>query len=46
MAMRNREGTWVGYLLSTRGGTRYRRQNGDTALIIAAQMGFEAPRGC
>ena len=40
MAMRNREGTWVGYLLSHGAEPDLADKNGDTGLIIAARMGY------
>jgi ankyrin repeat protein len=40
LAMRNREGSWVGYLLSHGAEPDLADKNGDTALILAARMGY------
>ena len=40
VAMRNRDGTWVGYLLSHGAEPDLADREGDTALILAARMGY------
>jgi ankyrin repeat protein len=39
-AMRNRDGRWVGYLLSHGAEPDLADRNGDTALILAARLGY------
>lgn len=40
LAVRNRDGTWVGYLLSHGADPDLADKNGDTGLILAARMGY------
>lgn len=40
IAVRNREGNWIGYLLSREADPDIADKNGDTPLILAARLGF------